>query len=449
MANCDFPKVYLIILNWNGKADTLECLSSVTKIAFPSLTTVVVDNGSTDTSVEAITEQFPEVELLLTGCNLGYAEGNNFGMRHAIEHGADYIFVLNNDTTVAPDIISAFINEAQQHPNAAILGPKIYFYDRPDIINSAGGHIDYKTLARGHIGYGFKEDEATYSQSQSVEWSTGCALLFKVSALRQTGLFDPNFFLICEELDLCTRTRRLGYDIRFVPTAKVWHKVSAAFEGNYSPTYCYYMFRNIFHYARKNFPRERFSLYRRLLCESKEFYNSIDKADDPGSRKKCFCMVMGILHFFTGVVGQAPPWIFKVKLARKAETLAEKNRGKDLLKGRITVTDVAIEGKAGTTMYLPVRVKNLSEGTWPAFAPDAVRLSYHLRDEDGRTVTWDGLRTTLPKNLDSGKDVAVKAVLQLPADGGSYVVEWDLVQETVAWFSDKGNAAPRLKLLVQ
>lgn len=446
MAKNDFPKVFLIILNWNGKDDTLECLTSVRQISYPSLTTVVVDNGSTDTSIAAITEQFPEIEFLLTGSNLGYAEGNNVGMRYAIEHGADYIFILNNDTTVASDLISALVTEAEKHPETAIFAPKIYFYDRADVINSAGGYIDYHTLSRGHIGYGVKEDGATYSQPQKVEWATGCALFLRVSALHKTGLFDPEFFLICEELDLCTRTRRLGYDIRFVPDAKVWHKVSAAFEGNYSPTYCYYMFRNIFKYARKNFPTERFSLYRKLFRETKDFYQSLERADDSRARKKGFCMMMGIFHFFTGVSGQAPAWVFKVNFNQ--ETLAEKNRGKDLFKASITIVDEAIEGSAGTTVRLPVSVKNESEGIWPAFTSDAVRLSYHLRDEHGKTVAWDGVRTTLPGNLEIGKEVALQATVQLPAAAGNYIVEWDLVQESVAWFSTKGNGAPRQILLV-
>src|SRR5436309_4726879 len=150
------PKVHIIILNWNGRADTLECLASVQRINFPDFETVVVDNGSTDGSEEAIRAAFPDITFIQTGENLGFAEGNNVGIRHAIECGADYVFVLNNDTTVDPNILAALVAEAEKNPNAAILGPKIYFYDRSDVINSAGGSINYETLERGHIGFGVR-----------------------------------------------------------------------------------------------------------------------------------------------------------------------------------------------------------------------------------------------------------------------------------------------------
>lgn len=449
MANEQNARVYLIILNWNGKNDSLECLSSTQQITYPNLVTVVVDNGSTDGSAEAIKAAFPEVTLLLTGKNLGYAEGNNVGIRHAMEHGADYVFVLNNDTTVDPEVVSALVSVAEQNSNAAILGPKIYFYDKPDIINSAGGHINFETLERGHIGYGFREDGLSYSTVTPLEWITGCALLFRVSALRQIGLLDPDFFLICEELDLCARARRQGYEILFVPESKIWHKVSAAFEGNYSPVYCYYMFRNILLYVRKNFQSKRGPLYRLLVRQSHEFYKSLVQKGDPDCRKKGFCIFMGTLHFFLGMYGSAPSWLFKIKIPKKKQTLVDIDQGKDLFKGEIMADNAPIQGKAGATIHLPVMVRNLSEATWPAFSSAAVRLSYHLRDENGKTITWDGQRTVLPKNLRSGKRMTLNAVLQLPDDNGRYTLEWDLVQESVAWFSKRGLKTTPLTVIVK
>ncbi|MBK5274133.1 MAG: glycosyltransferase family 2 protein [Desulfuromonadales bacterium] len=440
------PLVYLIILNWNGKTDTLECLASVKSIDYPDFEIVIVDNGSTDGSEKAIRAAFPELTYIQTGENLGYAEGNNVGIRYAMESGADYVFVLNNDTTVDAHILSALVTEAEKSPNAAILGPKIYFYDRPDVINSAGGSINNDTLERGHIGYGTKDDGSAHSIVTSVEWTTGCAMLLRVSALREVGLFDPDFFLICEELDLCARVRRRGLDILFVPDAKLWHKVSAAFEGNYSPVYCYYFFRNSLLYARKNFRDSRLSLYKLLLRQSREFYRQLAKSGDLDSRKKGFCILMGTIHFFLGRFGRAPAWVFKVNFPRKTTELVEESTGKDLFKAEIRFNKVEFSGKAGNTLTVPVTVKNLSEATWPAFSSDAVRLSYHLRDENGKAVAWDGLRTTLPGNLRVGKSAKLDAVVQLPENRGSYILEWDLVQESVAWFSSKGMEVHQCKI---
>jgi len=321
----NLPSVYIVVLNWNGKSDTLECLTSLQSISYPNRKIVVVDNGSTDGSEEAIKAAFPDVTFIQTGENLGYAEGNNVGIHHANECGADFVFILNNDTTTDTNVVTALVAQAEKNPNAAILGPKIYFYERPDIINSAGGHLDYETLARGHIGYGVRDDSTVYASVAAVEWITGCAMLLRLSLLREVGFFDPDFFLICEELDLCTRIRKRGFEILFVPEAKLWHKVSAAFDGNFSAVYCYYFFRNSLLYVWKNFPDRRFALYRKVLSDSREFYHRLKRSGDADYRRKGFCILMGAIHFFTGVRGKAPGWVFKIKFW--GEAICRGNRG--------------------------------------------------------------------------------------------------------------------------
>ncbi|PYI48980.1 MAG: hypothetical protein DMF10_02830 [Verrucomicrobia bacterium] len=286
----NLPSVHIVVLNWNGKPDTLECLTSLQSVSYPNRKIVVVDNGSTDGSEEAIKAAFPDVTFIQTGENLGYAEGNNVGIHHAMECGADFVFVLNNDTTTDTDVVTALVAQAEKNPNAAILGPKIYFYERPDIINSAGGH-----------------------------------LVLRLSVLREVGFFDRDFFLICEELDLCTRIRKRGFEILFVPEAKLWHKVSAAFDGNFSAVYCYYFFRNSLLYVWKNFPDRRFVLYWKVFGDSREFYHRLKRSGDAGYRRKGFCILMGVIHFFTGVRGKAPEWVFKIKFSREA--ICRGNRG--------------------------------------------------------------------------------------------------------------------------
>jgi len=321
----NLPSVHIVVLNWNGKSDTVECLTSLHSVSYPNRKIVVVDNGSTDGSEEAIKAAFPDVTFIQTGENLGYAAGNNVGIHHAMECGADFVFILNNDTTTDTDVVTALVAQAEKNPKAAILGPKIYFYERPDIINSAGGHLDYETLARGHIGYGVRDDGTVYASVAAVEWITGCAMLLRLSVLREVGFFDRDFFLICEELDLCTRIRKRGFEILFVPEAKLWHKVSAAFDGNFSAVYCYYFFRNSLLYVWKNFPDRRFVLYRKVFSDSREFYHRLKRSGDADYRRKGFCILMGVIHFFTGVRGKAPEWVFKIKFSREA--ICRGNRG--------------------------------------------------------------------------------------------------------------------------
>ena len=133
-----YPKVYIIILNWNGRDDTLECIESVRNIDYPNFTVVVVDNGSSDDSVEAIHDKFPEITVLETGKNLGYAGGNNVGIRYVLRHRADFILLLNNDTIVDRKILSSFLDAVQLVGHSGIFGAKISFYSDPNKIWYAG-----------------------------------------------------------------------------------------------------------------------------------------------------------------------------------------------------------------------------------------------------------------------------------------------------------------------
>jgi len=128
------PLVFIIVLNWNGKDDTLECLGSLQQLDYPNFETVVVDNGSTDGSEDVIRSAFPSVNFIQTGRNLGYAGGNNVGIKHALSHGADYVWLLNNDTTVDPNALTALVETAQADPKIAVVGSKIFYYDQPDVI---------------------------------------------------------------------------------------------------------------------------------------------------------------------------------------------------------------------------------------------------------------------------------------------------------------------------
>lgn len=255
------PMVYLIILNWNGKVDTLECLASVTRINYPSYKVIVTDNGSTDDSVKAIAREFPHAIILQTGANLGYAGGNNYGIAYALKHNADYIFLLNNDTVVSEDVLSQLVLSAALLPKGSVLGAKIYFFDHPEKLWFAGGRWRNESQDFEHLGHG-QPDGAAFSSITEIDYVTGCALFSDASTFRNVGLLDEKFFLTYEETDWCYRARSKGYKCFLVPNAKVWHKVSASFGGANSPMVQYFMTRNRLLWAKKHAsPRTRRELH--------------------------------------------------------------------------------------------------------------------------------------------------------------------------------------------
>jgi GT2 family glycosyltransferase len=258
-----FPKITIIILNWNGKEDTLECLESVRNIDYPNYDIIVVDNGSTDGSLAEIRKQDSEVNILETGKNLGFAEGNNVGLRFALAKGAEFVFLLNNDTIVDPSILRAFLEAVHLYPDTGIFGAKIYFYSDPDKIWYAGAkwiHEDYSFI---HCGYG-KKDADNFEEIIETDYATGCALFAKVKVFDKVGFLDSKFFLTYEESDFCFRARRTGYKCLFVPKAKVWHKISASFGGQKSPLFSYFMARNRLLWAKRNLSfKQRFDMYKK------------------------------------------------------------------------------------------------------------------------------------------------------------------------------------------
>jgi GT2 family glycosyltransferase len=222
-----FPKVYVIILNWNGKDDTAECLDSVLKMSYPNLQVVVVDNGSSDGSVEAFESRFPEVEVISIGENIGFSAGNNKGMQYAVERGADYVFVLNNDTVVHQDLLTHMVSAAEADQKVGITAPKIYYYAAGDLIWAAGAKRSRFDLGALETGMEQKDGPA-YNIEKEVDYAFGCGMLIRRQVLEQVGLFDTRFFFYFEDTDLCIRTQQHGYKIVYVPQAKMWHKVAVS-----------------------------------------------------------------------------------------------------------------------------------------------------------------------------------------------------------------------------
>ena len=237
------PRVVVIVLNWNGSADTLCCLETLEKVTYPGCEILLVDNGSTDDSVAILRDAYPQVKMIETGQNLGFVGGNNVGLEYACSVGAEYALLLNNDTEVAPDFLTHLVEAAERSPQVGITGPSIYYFDEPNTFWSAGGSIDWKRGVTSMVGLNQVESGQFGEEPRPVDFVTGCALLIKMSVVEEVGMLDPRFFLYYEETEWCVRVAHSGYTILHVPCSKIWHKISPV-AREASPMVHYYMTRN-------------------------------------------------------------------------------------------------------------------------------------------------------------------------------------------------------------
>jgi GT2 family glycosyltransferase len=241
------PLVYIIVVNWNQKDVTLECLESLSGLHYPNYQIVVVDNNSQDGSTQAINDRFPRVEQIYHKENRGSTAGYNAGFRRALSAMADYVLLINNDTYIDPLALDCLV-EACEPEDIGLTGPLIYFADYPDKIWSAGAMRSSLTLElKGNHGRGKK-----FSEIIERDFLTSCALLFKRSVLERVGLMDEDFFVYQEENDYCLRVKRAGFRLLLVPQAKVWHRVSLTSGGSDSPGERYWMAKNTMIYFRKH-----------------------------------------------------------------------------------------------------------------------------------------------------------------------------------------------------
>ena len=221
------PAASLVLLNWNGGEDTICSLRSLARSLPPSCRVLVVDNHSTDGSVERIRKEFPQAELLLLPANLGYAGGNNAGFRRVQDMGAEYVIFLNNDTVVDTDFCTPLLETLQQDPRVGIAVPKIFYFDRPDILWYAGGEVSLVTGLIRHLGLR-KADAPEFDRAGPTGYATGCCLAMRCRDFQKAGGFDESFRMYAEDVDLSLRIRSMGMSIAYVPSSKVWHKVSAS-----------------------------------------------------------------------------------------------------------------------------------------------------------------------------------------------------------------------------
>ena len=245
-------KVFIIVLTYKNYDDTRECLDSVTRLDYDPFEVVVVDNCSLDGSLEKLKHDYPDHVYIENARNLGFSGGNNVGIRYALERGADFVWLLNNDTSVHPEALARLMDAADIMEDAGILGSMIYYYDFPDRIHFAGGKI-VKGRGKGrHIG---GEEVADYYFDSPLEtgFATGASLLASREMIEQVGMLDEAYFLYLEDVDWALRARDKGWRTYLVPDSVVWHKVNLT-TAQLRPRIIYYVCRNSLYLCRRHFP---------------------------------------------------------------------------------------------------------------------------------------------------------------------------------------------------
>jgi GT2 family glycosyltransferase len=222
-------RVYIVILTWNQYALTADCLRSLKSIEYQDSRIVVVDNASQDGTVDKLRSEFgDQIDLICSQTNLGYSEGNNVGIRHALEHGAGYVMLLNNDTTVHPGFVAPLLDRFSNGEKIGATTSKIlYMYD-PSRIWAAGGEIRWWAGTAGCRGEN-QVDKGQYDLAEPVDFAQGCCMLCSREALESVGLLDNRFFIYFDDVDWSLRCREAGLQIWYEPASIVWHVAGQAY----------------------------------------------------------------------------------------------------------------------------------------------------------------------------------------------------------------------------
>ena len=296
------PKVTIILLNYNGWKDAIECLESVYKITYPNWEVVLVDNGSVDGSVskikewaagkisveskffdydaerkpiEYIEELFYDEEearvkvskkekewdmllphqklsILRIEKNRGFTGGNNIGIEYILrEKKAEYILLLSNDTVVDPKFLGELVKVAEGDEKIGVVGAVNYYYDKPEKVWFAGGKINFWNGKVYNIGVN-EMDKGQYGMIEEADYVAGSCFLIKKEVIEKLGMLEHEYFVYWDDAEFCTRVKKAGYKVVYVSRAKIWHKISAVYSGIWNPIKTYYDTRNVFLFMKKH-----------------------------------------------------------------------------------------------------------------------------------------------------------------------------------------------------
>ncbi len=277
-------KIAIVILNFNGDEDTIECLKSIEKLSYlkQELLVIVVDNGSAKkfSIIRQLADQFSkgEFKIIRNEENLGFSGGNNVGIKYALENGTDYILILNNDTVVQGSLLKELLSVAKSDSNIGVVVPKIYFakgfeyhkerYKSEElgkVLWYSGGKIDWKNVLGSHRGVD-EVDHGQYNDIQETDYATGCCMFVKAEVFKKIGFLNDNYFLYYEDNDFSQRAKKTGFKIIYAPKAIIWHKNAGSAGGSGSELQDYYITRNRLLFGFKYAPlRSRIALIKESI----------------------------------------------------------------------------------------------------------------------------------------------------------------------------------------
>lgn len=279
-------KVFVVVLHYKGKEFTQECLLSLRKIEAVNFSMkVVVDNNSPE-PIDDLKKEFKEVVFIKNRKNFGFAKGNNVGIRLALKKQADYILILNNDTTVDKNLLAELLRVVEKGRKIGVVAPKIYFapgYEyhqtryKPNqqgkVFWYAGGKIDWQNVLCSHRGVD-EVDDGQYDKQIATDFVSGCAMLVRKEVFEKVGLFDRRYFLYLEDVEFCQRVYKAGFKIVYAPSAKIWHFNAGSSQVG-GDLHDYFITRNRLLFGMKYAPwRTRFNLIQesiKLLLVGREW----------------------------------------------------------------------------------------------------------------------------------------------------------------------------------
>lgn len=239
-------KVAVVLVNYNGLKDSVECIESIRKSdCSDDITIVLVDNASKVNEAGIIKEQFGDVVVIRSEVNGGFSAGNNIGIKYALKAGFEYILLLNNDTIIDSHMVSVLRNQCDE---MVVTVPKMLYYSEPEKIWYGGGEINRWT---GNAKHRRMNQIDNSNEEEVVTFATGCCMMIHTDTLKKVGLLDESYFMYCEDTDFCIRLMQNNIKIKYIPSAKLWHKVSSSTGGEKSPFNTYYITRNRLNYVKK------------------------------------------------------------------------------------------------------------------------------------------------------------------------------------------------------
>ena len=244
-------RVFAVVANWNGGEENLECLASLRAQGIPEERIVFVDNGSVDGSRELVRGRHPGLVLLENRTNLGFGEAANQGAREALARGADALFFVNNDVVLPEGTLAKLVAALEEHPRRGIVGPRVLYRDRPDLVWCAGGMLTWRQNLSTLLGHK-KDDGERWRRSFPVDYVAGCSLLVRREVVDRIGLFDASFFAYMEDVDFCLRAKRAGFEVWTIGEASAHHATSSSTGGGYNPRRKYMMGVNSIWFLRRH-----------------------------------------------------------------------------------------------------------------------------------------------------------------------------------------------------